>query len=163
MPQTNTATGHITPSLHKLNASRIAIIKHKNNAKSPKHSCKTNPQKKCHGKHHRMPQIPALATNTQWIDYKICTLIYKCCNKPALVYLQNLIQEKSTTHPGLRSEHKKALLAVPEIGNQTLASRSFSIYVPKLWNSLPDTMREEIIFKKFKNKLKTPLFTTAYM
>ena len=56
MPQTNFATGHITP--------RTAIIKYKNNAKSQKHSCKTNPWKKCHGKHHRMSQNPTLATIT---------------------------------------------------------------------------------------------------
>ena len=64
MPQTNSSTGHITLRLCKLNANRTAIIKYKNNAKSPKQSCKTNPQKKCHGKHQRMPQNPTLATNT---------------------------------------------------------------------------------------------------
>ena len=64
MPQTNSTTSHFTPWLCKLNAGRIAIIKYKNNAKSPKHSCKTNPQKTCHGKHHRVPQNPTLATNT---------------------------------------------------------------------------------------------------
>ena len=98
----------------------------------------------------------------QRIDYKICTLIHKCHNKQAPVYLQNLIQEKTTIHLGLRSE-KKALLEVPNIRKQTFTSRSFSICGPKLWNSLPDTIIEEIIFKKFKNKLKTHLFTTAYM
>ena len=35
MPQTNSATGHITPRLCKLNASRTAIIRYKNNAKNP--------------------------------------------------------------------------------------------------------------------------------
>ena len=64
MPQTNSATGHITLQLCKLNASRVATIKYKNNAKSPKHSCKTNPQTKYHGKYHRKPQNPTLATNT---------------------------------------------------------------------------------------------------
>ena len=99
----------------------------------------------------------------QWqIDYRICTLIYKCCSKQAPVYLQNLIQEK-TTHPSLTSENKKALLAVPNIRKQTFATRSFSVYGPKLWNSLPTTIREEVGFEKFKNKLRTCLFTTAYM
>ena len=58
---------------------------------------------------------------------------------------------------------KKAMLVVPNIRKQTFTSTSFSVYGPKLWNSLPDTIREEIIFEKFKNKLKTHLFTTAYM
>ena len=76
----------------------------------------------------------------QRIDYKICTLIHKCHNKRAPVYLQNLIQEKTTICPGLRSENKKALLAVPNIRKQTFTSRSFSVYGPKLWKSLPDTI-----------------------
>ena len=99
----------------------------------------------------------------QRIDYKICTLIHKCCTKQAPVYLQNLIQEKTTNCPSLRLENKKALLAVPNIRKQIFVSRSFSVYGPKLWNSLPDTIREELIFEKFKKKLKTHLFTTAYM
>ena len=77
----------------------------------------------------------------QRIDYKICTLLHKCCNKQAPVYLQNLIQEKTTIHPSLRSENKKAMLAVPNTGKQTFASRSFSVYGPKHWNSLLDIIR----------------------
>ena len=70
----------------------------------------------------------------QRIDYKICTLIHKFHNKEAPVYLQNLIQEKTTIHSSLRSENKKAMQAVPNIRKQTFASRSFSVYDPKLWN-----------------------------
>ena len=64
MPQTNSATGHITPWLCKFNTSRIAIIKYKNNAKSPNTAARLILRKKCHGKHHRMPQNPILATYT---------------------------------------------------------------------------------------------------
>ena len=80
----------------------------------------------------------------QQIDYKICTLIYKFHSKQAPVYLQNLIREKMATLPGLRSGNKNALLAVPNIRKQIFASISFSIYGPKVWNSLPDTIREEV-------------------
>ena len=38
----------------------------------------------------------------QRIDYKICTLFHKCHTWQAPVYLQNLIQEKTTNCPGLR-------------------------------------------------------------
>ena len=138
MPQTNFVAGHITPRLCKLNASRTAIIKYKNNAKSPKHSCKTNPWKKA------MESTTECLKTLHWlpiqqrIDYKICTFIHKCHNKQAPVYLQNLIQETTTMHPGLRLENKKPLLAVPNIRKQTFMNRSFSIYGPKLWNSPPD-------------------------
>ena len=63
MPQSNSSTGHITLRLCKLNASRTAIIKYQNNAKSAKCSCMTNLQNKCLGKHHRMPQNPTLITD----------------------------------------------------------------------------------------------------
>ena len=55
---------HITPRLCKLNTSRPAIIKYKNNAKHAKQDCKTNSQKKCQGKHHRMLHNPTLVTDT---------------------------------------------------------------------------------------------------
>ena len=45
----------------------------------------------------------------------------------------------------------------------TFGSRSFSIYGANLWNSLLDRIRAEINFEKFKTKLKTHLFTIAYM
>ena len=86
----------------------------------------------------------------QRMEYKVCILIHKCHDKQAPVYLQNLIQEKTTICPGLRSENKKAMLAVPNIRKQTFTSRSFRVFGPKLWNSLPDTIREEIIFEKIQ-------------
>ena len=82
----------------------------------------------------------------QRIDGKIYTLIHKCCNQKAPVYLQNVIQEKTTNHPSHRLEHNKALLAVPNIRKYIFASRLFSIYGINLWNSLPNRIREEIIF-----------------
>ena len=118
---------------------------------------------KCHGKHHRMPQSPTLSTNTTEDKLQICTLIHKCQNKQAPVYLQNIIQEKTANCPGFRLGNKKALLAVQNIRKQAFTSISFSVYGLMLWNPLPDTIREEIIFEKFKIKLKTHLFTTVYM
>ena len=35
------------------------------------------------------------------IDFKVATLIYKCQNKQAHMYLQKLITEKKVKHPGL--------------------------------------------------------------
>ena len=64
MPQTYSTTGHIIYRLCKLNGSRTTIIKYKNHAKNPKHSCKTNPGKTCQRKHHRVPQNLTLVTNT---------------------------------------------------------------------------------------------------
>ena len=43
-----------------------------------------------------------------------------------------------------------------------LAERSFSIYSPKLWNNLPNSVKESKSINTFKEKLKTYLFTKAY-
>ena len=83
----------------------LSLSMYKNNTKSPKHSCKTNPQKKCQGKHHRMPQNPTLATNKTKDRLQICTLIHNCHTRQAPVYLQNVIQEKTTSFSGLRLEN----------------------------------------------------------
>ena len=163
MPQTNSATGHITPWPHKLNACRTAIIKQTINAKSPKQATRLVFRNNAMESTTECLKTLHWLLIQQWIDYKICTLIYKCHSKQAPVYLQNLIEEKTTTCPSLRSENKKALLAVSNVRNQTFASRSFSVYGPKLWNSLPNTIRKEVRFEKFKSKLKTDLFTIAYM
>ena len=155
--------GHITHRLCKLNASRTTISKYKTHAQNPKHSCKTNPWKnatesttECLKSLHWLPI-------QQRMDYKICTLIHKWHNLKAPVHLKSNTREKKTNCPCLRSENKKALLAVPHMRKHTFASRSFSIYGPNLWNSLPNRIRGEIIFEEFKKKLKTHFFTTAYM
>ena len=70
---------------------------------------------------------------------------------------------EKTNHPCIKLENKKEFLVVQHTGMHAFASRSFSIYGPNLWHSLPDRFRGEISFKKFKKKLKAHLFTTAYM
>ena len=64
MPQTYMTTGYITLKLCQLNASRTMIIEYKNHEKNQKHSCKTNPWRKCKRKHHVVPENLALVTNT---------------------------------------------------------------------------------------------------
>ena len=157
-----TTTGYITLALCKLNASKTTTIEYKNHAENP-HSHKTNPCK--NAKESTMECLKTLHWSLiqQRIDYKTCTLIHKCYKGKTPSYLQNLLQEKKNNCPGISLENKKDVLAVPNTRNHTFASRSFSIYGPNLWNSFPDRIREVINFGKFKTKLKTHLFTSAYM
>ena len=82
---------HVALRLCKFNASRTAIIKYKNHAKNPKHSCKTNAWKKCQRKHHGTPLNLTLVTNTAKDRLQNMYLIHKCCSRKAPTYLQNLI------------------------------------------------------------------------
>ena len=155
MPKPYTTTGYITLGLCKLNASRTTSIKYKNHVKNSNHSCKTNPWKKYQSKHHGVPKNLTLVTNTTKYRLQICTLVHICHKWRAPLYLQNLIQEKQNKpFPGLISETKKDILLIPHTRKHTFATRSFTVCGPNLWNSLSDSIREEINYKKIKTKLK---------
>ena len=97
----------------------------------------------------------------QCIDYKVLTLVHKCLHQKAPKYLQDLLNKKVAKRQGLRSE-EQVLLEVPCTKNKTFASHSFSVYAPTKWNKLPNTIRNEHNFDKFKKMLKTHLFKQAY-
>ena len=95
------------------------------------------------------------------IDYKVLTLVHKCLHQKAPKYLQDLLNKKVAKRQGLQSE-EQVLLEVPHTKNKTFASHSFSVYAPTKWNKLPNTIRNEHNFDKFKKMLKTHLFNQAY-
>ena len=45
----------------------------------------------------------------------------------------------------------------------TYGGRAFSVAGPKLWNSLPRELMDTQAFEPFKKKLKTYLFSLAFM
>ena len=56
------------------------------------------------------------------IDYKVCTLVFKCLHAMAPTYLINLIKMKQQRRHGLRSENTNNILEVPETKRKTFAS-----------------------------------------
>ena len=50
------------------------------------------------------------------------------------------------------------LLNIPQTKKKTFADRGFRVTGPRLWNSLPQHLREEDRLDTFKKKLKTFLF-----
>ena len=95
------------------------------------------------------------------IDFKILTLIHKCLHGQVLDYLSNLlvlINNQGTLKSGSESKH----LLVPRTKRVTFADRSFSVYGPRIWNNLPNYLREIDSFTLFKNKLKTYLFQCVF-
>ena len=97
------------------------------------------------------------------IDFKIACLVFKCLSDQAPSTLASLITKKSFPR-STRAASKKAdrELNVPFTKRKTFATRSFSVYGPELWNSLPPTLRAITEFKPFKKTLKTVLFRRAY-
>ncbi len=95
------------------------------------------------------------------ISYKILLLTYKALNGLAPAYLTSLLSRYNPTH-FLRSQNS-GFLAVPRIAKSTKRGTAFSHLTPKLWNSLPDNVQGSDTLSLFKYRLKTHLFSQAFI
>ena len=95
------------------------------------------------------------------INYKVLLLTYKALNGLAPVYLTDLLSPYNPSR-SLRSLNSR-LLVIPRISRSTKGGRAFSHLAPKLWNSLPDTVRCSDSLSQFKTRLKTHLFSQAFI
>ena len=103
------------------------------------------------------------------IDFKVALTTFKVLTTNEPKYLRSLLK-LSVPVRSLRSSDKHTLV-VP-LCKSALSSRAFSCYAPKLWNSLPQPIRDCIThvpgsdnyckLSVFKSRLKTFLFNTAY-
>ncbi|KAI5618349.1 hypothetical protein C0J50_22331, partial [Silurus asotus] len=94
------------------------------------------------------------------IDYKLLLLTYKALNGLAPMYLSSHLTRYNPPR-SLRSQNS-GLLVVPRIAKSTKGGRAFLHLAPKLWNSLPDSVRGLDTLTQFKCRLKTYLFSKAY-
>ena len=96
------------------------------------------------------------------IEFKILLVTYKCLNNLAPHYLQELINVY-TPERQLRSLSKNYLEAAT-YNLRSYGYKAFSVSAPRLWNSLPDDLRnyKNISFDTFKSQLKTHLFIKAF-
>ena len=105
----------------------------------------------------------ALLKTLQWlpvkarIQYKIACLCFQCIYQNSMPpYISDLLHLycPSRTLCSLDT----SLLAVPRFSLETFGKRSFSVFGPTVWNSLPLSLRKTQRFTTFKTKLKTHLF-----
>ncbi len=94
------------------------------------------------------------------IDFKILLITYKALNGLAPQYLSELLSHYSP--PRLLRSQNSGHLIIPKISKSTAGGRSFFYLAPKLWNNLPNTVREAKTLCQFKSRLKTHLFNLAY-
>ena len=95
------------------------------------------------------------------IDFKILCLVFKSINNLAPKYLSALLKIKTFSR-STRASTRGITLEVPQVRKATFAARSFSVYGPKLWNSLPPFIHHSSSYSVFKNKVKTELFKRAF-
>ena len=77
----------------------------------------------------------------QRIKFKIILLVYKCLNNVAPVYLKEIVH-KDRPKRQLRSSTKN-LLQVVSYNLKRYGYRAFAVSAPRLWNTLPDNIRDQ--------------------
>ena len=88
------------------------------------------------------------------IDFKVSLLVFKCLHHTAPDYLTELLKPKVVKRSGIRSNDNGIILEIPFTRRKTFADRSFSVYGPILWNSLPFDVRNCNSLPTFRKKLK---------
>ena len=94
------------------------------------------------------------------ITFKVLLLTYKSLHGLAPSYLSDLLHPYTPTR-GLRSSDA-GLLSTPHSKRSTISDRAFSVVAPRLWNSLPPSIRDSDSISLFKTRLKTHLFRVAF-
>jgi hypothetical protein len=120
------------------------------------------------GRHRRSSSKEALR-ELHWLpvdyraDHKTAVMIFKALHGIAPSYLCDMICKVPQPIRYLRSSATNDnKLIVPYTKCKTFAARSFSVYGPKLWNSLPVDLRRTESLEVFKKKLKYTLFNRAF-
>ena len=119
------------------------------------------------GKHKRYDAMKAFK-ELHWlpikkrIEYKVCLMVYKCLIGEAPTYLSNMLTLEVENGQDTR-RRSKVNFRVPKTKNKSkLADRAFSVAGPKLFNSLPDELKEAKSTEIFKKQLKTYLCQQAF-
>ena len=94
------------------------------------------------------------------IRFKVLLLTYKALHSLGPSYLTSLLNPRPMVR-SLRSNNH-LLLQVPRSRSVRFGDCSFSVYAPKLWNSLPLCIRLANSVSSFKSLLKTHLFGKAF-
>ena len=94
------------------------------------------------------------------VHFKVLLLTYKALNNMAPKYISDLLTMYVPSR-SLRSS-SQLLLSIPKSRLATCGDRAFAIAAPKLWNSLPLSIRSSETVDAFKKRLKTHLFKLAF-
>ena len=94
------------------------------------------------------------------IHYKIILTTFKAIHGLSPSYITELIRIKDY-HRSLRSSSCITLL-VPTSRLKTFGDSSFSVAAPKLWNALPNNIKNSKSVDCFKSLIKTHLFNVAF-
>ena len=90
-------------------------------------------------------------------QYKIACLCFQCIYQNSMPpYISDLLRPYCPSR--MLHSLDTSLLTVPRLSLETFGKRSFSVFGPTVWNSLPLSLRKTQCFTAFQTKLKTHLF-----
>ena len=95
----------------------------------------------------------------QRIDFKIALLVHKSLHSGQPSYLRSLLTIHDRPYSTRSSD---ALTLLIPYTRTSLGKRAFSVAGPRLWNSLPTSVRSADSLLTFRSRLKTYLFSVAY-
>ena len=94
------------------------------------------------------------------IQFKIAVIRFKVLSTNEPTYLRNMLEIQQPQRA--RRATTGILLRVPKSNLKTAGDRSFAVSAPKIWNSLPGTLKSAQSLQIFKKKLKTFYFRQAF-
>ncbi len=94
------------------------------------------------------------------IDFKVLLLVYKSLNGLGPKYMADMLTEYKPNRP-LRSLGSSQL-EIPRVHTKQGES-AFSYYAARSWNQLPEEIRCAKTLATFKSRLKTHLFSCAFV
>ena len=94
------------------------------------------------------------------IKFKILLLVFKIKHGFAPTYLSDLLQPMIPSRSLRSSKHAHLQYTPGPRINTRYGDRAFSVAAPKLWNSLPITIRNATSIECFKSNLKRFLFNS---
>ena len=95
------------------------------------------------------------------ILYKIALLTFKVLKGMAPSYLSDLLVVQTKSHYSLR-RNSQLLLKPLSTKSKTFGDPAFSAAAPKVWNTLPEDIKNCEKLEQFKKSLKTFLYSLAY-
>ena len=91
------------------------------------------------------------------IEHKVLTLVFKALKGTAPQYLKDMLKLCKSVRL-LRSNNMYMKPDIPIVKRESFANRSFSVMGPRLWNDIPNDVKQYVNVETFKKKLKTFLF-----
>ena len=83
------------------------------------------------------------------IEHKIFTLVFKALKTKARQYLKDMLNQSKSARP-LRSNKIYMKLDIPRVKRESFANRSFSVMAPRLWNDIPNDIKQCVDIETFK-------------